>query len=135
MVLPSLLAPLGVGLSLLFGLLLWGLWHRQRRAQQQVERTLQTVQTDLRALCNAAVTVGDRVKQLERHIGQLAREQKELGERQEQLGQSEPEEQSYAQAIKLAHKGAGVEELMDICGLSRGEAELVTMMHRLDQDA
>lgn len=35
------------------------------------------------------------------------------------------------QAIELARKGATVDELVDICGLSKGEAELMTTIHKV----
>ena len=37
---------------------------------------------------------------------------------------------SLRQAIELARKGATVDELIEVCGLSRGEAELLTTMHK-----
>ena len=104
--------------------------HVQQLMRQQ-HQSLETVQRDLRALCNAAVQVGARVNQLEQVAKELQQRQRELGLRQEKMIQPEPEARNFEQAIKLAQKGASVEELMDICGLSRGEAELMSMMHRL----
>ncbi len=104
---------------------------RARRQLEKQARQLDTVKNDLRALCNAAVHVGERVIRLERNHGQLQQRQQELGVRQEQMTYIEPEERVFDQAIKLAQKGSSIEEIMDICDLSRGEAELVTMMHRL----
>lgn len=103
----------------------------QRSAEQG--RRLETMQNDLRALCNAAVQVGERVNSLEQGMKQLQQRQQELGIRQDQMVHAEPEERTYDQAIKLAQKGTPLEEIMDICNLSRGEAELITMMHRLDR--
>ena len=37
---------------------------------------------------------------------------------------------SLRQAIELARKGATVDELIEICGLSRGESELLSTMHK-----
>ncbi|GAB4288980.1 MAG: hypothetical protein Kow0096_01720 [Thiohalomonadaceae bacterium] len=105
----------------------------QRTAARQAI-ILRTLQNDMRALCNAAVGMGDRVNQMERRLRQLSERQEALGLRQEQLEQEDPEARSYNQAIKLAHKGAGVDDLMEVCGLSRGEAELVAMMHRLGKE-
>ncbi len=105
-----------------------------RRIQQFVQqqnRALETVQKDLRALCNSAVQVGGRVSRLEQAVKELQQRQQELGLRQEKMIQPEPEARNFEQAIKLAKKGATIEELMDICSLSRGEAELMSMMHRL----
>lgn len=106
---------------------------RRQASRQQAQ--LQAMQNDLRAMCNAAVAMGERVNRLERSQRQLLERQNELGQRQEQHDKAENEEYSYAQAVKMAQKGASVEDLVDICGLSRGEAELVAMMHRLGGDA
>jgi hypothetical protein len=105
----------------------------QRMAARQAV-ILRMLQNDMRALCNAAVGMGDRVNQMERRLRQLSERQEALGLRQDQLNQEDPEARSYTQAIKLAHKGAGVDDLIEVCGLSRGEAELVAMMHRLGKD-
>lgn len=105
-----------------------------RRSAQLIQaqnQALDVLQKDLRALCNAAVQVGGRVHRLEQSLKQLQQRQQELGLRQDKLVHPEPEARSFEQAIKLAQKGASVEELMDICDLSRGEAELMSMMHRL----
>jgi hypothetical protein len=40
---------------------------------------------------------------------------------------------AYELASKLARKGASTEELMETCGLSRGEVDLITMLQRLGQ--
>lgn len=91
---------------------------------------LETVQSDVRSLCNAAVSVGQRLALAEQRLRQVAQRQDELGLRQEH--HDDPDARSYDQAAKLLRKGAGVDELMEICGLSRGEAELLTMMNRLE---
>jgi len=41
--------------------------------------------------------------------------------------------QPYDHAIFLAQQGKGVHEITSICGISQSEAELIIMMHRLDQ--
>lgn len=105
----------------------------QRIAARQAV-ILHTLQNDMRALCNAAVGMGDRVNQMERRLRQLSERQEALGLRQDQLNQEDPEARTYSQAIKMAHKGAGVDDLIEVCGLSRGEAELVAMMHRLGKE-
>lgn len=106
---------------------------RQRRYLAEQSGRLDSLQSDLRALCNAAVQVGERVNRLEQAARQLEQRQQELGVRQDNMVLTEPEERAYEQAIRLAQKGTPLEEIMDICDLSRGEAELITMMHRLDR--
>jgi len=46
----------------------------------------------------------------------------------------EPASPAYELASKLARKGVGSEELMDTCGLSRGEVDLITILNRMGQE-
>lgn len=128
-------ALLALGLAIVAVIWIALLGMRSRHQAQAQLRRLDSLQSDLRALCNAAVQVGERVNNLEQAARQLQQRQQELGVRQDQMILSEPEERSYEQAIKLAQKGTPVEEIMDICDLSRGEAELIIMMRRLDAPA
>lgn len=102
------------------------LWRRLRILQS----SLTTTQNDLRALGNAAIGVGERAAQVDRQVRLLAAQQAELGLRQERLDNTD--NRTFDQAIKMVRKGASVDELVEICGLSRGEAELVAMMHRIN---
>lgn len=105
---------------------------RMRAMGVQQLKAREALQADLRSLCSAAVQVGQRVHQIESLVKATQRRQKELGVRQEQLEvQSDPDERHFDQAIKLAQKGSSVEELMELCAISYGEAELITMMNRL----
>ena len=45
----------------------------------------------------------------------------------------EPVSPAYELASKLARRGAPREEIMDTCGLSRGEADLIGMLSRMGQ--
>lgn len=47
----------------------------------------------------------------------------------------EPMSPAYELASKLARKGANTDELMETCGLSRGEVDLITMLNRAGQAA
>lgn len=106
---------------------------RLRNALQEQQQSQSVIQNDLRALCNAAVQVGERVNRMEGELKTLQQRQQELGVRQDKMAQSEPHDASFEQAIRLAKKGSSVEEMMEICNISRGEAELIAMMHRLDE--
>jgi hypothetical protein len=87
---------------------------------------LDALQADLRALVSAAIGVGERVHRIEKSL-------KEVSHRQEQIDQTDPGAQAYQQAIKMAQKGASAEELIEICGLTRGEADLIAMLHRMER--
>lgn len=89
---------------------------------------IRDLQNDIRAITAAAIGVGERVLELERR-------QRRLAERQEQLDIYDPANQPYEQAIEMVKNGADVQELVDVCGISESEAELVALMHRLDQTA
>lgn len=99
---------------------------RQRRRLHTTEAQLDTLRNDIRALTTAAMGVGGRVLELERR-------QRRLAERQEQVDIYESANQPYEHAIQMARHGSGVEELVEVCGVSKNEAELITMMHRLDK--
>ncbi len=100
--------------------------HFLRRQNKQQQQTLAAVKNDLRALTTAAVSVGERLLEVERR-------QRRLAERQEQVDIYDSANQPYEHAIRMVEKGASVEQLVDVCGLSTNEAELLHMMHRFDK--
>jgi hypothetical protein len=106
-------------------MLLWLFAYRQKKLAHELEEHLYTLQSDVRALVSAAVGVGEKIFQFEKQMKQIA-------ERQEQLDLSDSSSQPYQQAIKMSQKGASVSELIEICGLTRGEAELIAILHRMD---
>jgi len=90
-----------------------------RLAQDRVQQ----IEQELGALCSASVGAGDHLVRLEQQV-------RRINERQSALEMRSVSERPYAQASELVHKGADIEELMEACGLTRGEAELLVMMHR-----
>lgn len=84
---------------------------------------LKQVEQELAALCSASVGAGDHVVKLEQQV-------KRIIERQDTLELRASSDRPYAQASQLVHKGADIDELVDTCGLTRGEAELLVMMQR-----
>lgn len=117
---------------------------RQRKQQHDQQLSMQSLQRDLRALANAAVGVGGRVLEIERH----QRKHPNVVTMREQPPQLQPKElnshstsvdfynsynQPYEQAISMAQSGTSIEDIVNVCGISKSEAELVSMMHRLDK--
>jgi len=109
---------------------------RQRKQQELQSLSMQSLQRDLRALANAAVGVGGRVLEIERN----QRKRPVIVETHEQPVSSpatvefyNSSSQPYEQAIRMAQTGATVNDIVNVCGLSNSEAELVSMMHRLDK--
>ena len=105
---------------------------RLKGIQRQQAESQSTMQADMRAICNAALQMGEKISRIEQENKAIKQRQQELGVRQDKMAQNDIHEAGFEQAIKLARKGSSVEEIMDICNLSRGEAELIAMMHRLD---
>jgi len=90
-----------------------------RLAQDRVQQ----IEQELGALCSASVGAGDHLMRLEQQV-------RRINERQSALEMRSVSERPYAQASELVHKGADIGELMEACGLTRGEAELLVIMHR-----
>ena len=111
--------------SVLLVLAIWTLLLARKNRSSQ-SRQLENLRQDFRALTSAARTVGQRVLEIERR-------QRNLAERQDQLDLYESANQPYEQAIRLTQRGANPQELVEVCGLSQGEAELVNLLHRLDK--
>lgn len=86
------------------------------------QNQLKELSHELQTMTNAAYGVGKRINQL---AGQI----RELDDRQEEFDLKEQGSGSMQQAIALVHKGATIEELIESCDMSRGEAELLVMVH------
>ncbi|MBI1425369.1 MAG: DUF2802 domain-containing protein [Gammaproteobacteria bacterium] len=104
---------------------LWSVARNQRH-YRQLRKEMQQLRSDIRALTTSSVGVGGRVLELERRMRRLA-------QRQEEFDLYESANQPYEHAIAMARKGADVKEIEEICGVSRNEAELIQMMHRLEK--
>ena len=102
------------------------IYYQGRHWMLRVEASQRVLQADMRALATAAVGVGERVRDLEQRLRNVA-------ERQEQQELNEPSSQSYQHAKKLAQRGADMDELVDVYGLTQGEAELISMLHRMEK--
>ena len=99
-------------------------YSRTKKILSEQGAALQRIQKDIHALCAGAINLGKHMDGLEQRIRRLA-------ERQDQLELRDPMEQTYAHAIRLAQKGVGVNDLVENCGLARGEAELLLRIHHV----
>lgn len=91
--------------------------------EHDLHRRVDQLEQELRALCTASVGAGDHVVRLEQQVQRIM-------ERQNQLELRTSGERPYTQASQLVDRGADIDELMESCGLTRGEAELLVMMQR-----
>jgi pilus assembly protein TadC len=101
---------------------------RQRRLRDDAYAQLHALRDDLAALGAAGVGVGQRLDAVEEKTRRAV-------ERVEQWERTEPLRRSYKQAMQLIDSGANVHELVEECGVTRGEAELLANLHRLGQMA
>lgn len=90
---------------------------------QELRERVQQLEQELGALCSASVGAGEHVVRLEQQVQRLV-------ERQNQLEMRAGSERPYSHATQLVTRGADINELVETCGLTRGEAELLVMMER-----
>ncbi len=99
---------------------------QMRRSLEAQVKQLDTLKNDINGLFAGAVGGDSRIHRLETRTRRIV-------ERQEQLENSKHAERPYEQAIRMVHQGSKVEDLMAVCKLSRGEADLIMMVHGKEQ--
>ncbi|NOZ52269.1 MAG: DUF2802 domain-containing protein [Gammaproteobacteria bacterium] len=92
----------------------------------QQEITIEILKDDLSALCAGAIGIGE-------HVARLEENSRSLTVRQDKLEMQEAPERSYKQALKMAQRGAELNEVIKDCGIAHGEAELILLANRLDK--
>ncbi len=100
------------------------IWH-QRALKTRTGQALREARDDLAAIISAALGVGQRMEALEEKVRRQT-------ERIEQRDLSEPLQQSYRQAMQLIDSGADIPTLVERCGVTRGEAELLENLYRAE---
>jgi len=81
------------------------------------------LESELSAMMDGAFGVANHLQKVESKL-------KSTVQLQEQTQQRDMGNLPYNEAVRLASKGADVSELVEHCGLSRSEAELVEMLHK-----
>ncbi len=93
---------------------------KQNRQQMLINRRLQE---DMRALSKSAIGMGQKVLTTERKLADVLK-------KQTSILNTQPEHPSYDQADSLIAMGASEDDLVNTCGFSRGEAELLLSLKR-----
>lgn len=121
---------LALALALILSLTSLGLCAWQMRRIKSLQQQLQGQERALGALRGAlsALHVGDQ--HAEEYRQRIERQIRRLAEQQDDLLLRVPEDGDYQHALRLVRQGVGREVLVDQCGLSVGEAELLLAMHR-----
>ncbi len=96
---------------------------RLKRRLSEQEALLRSLERDMQAVCAGARGMGDVVARIEQRLYKLT-------ERQDSLDLRDPNSQRYHHAIALVRRGAGVQELVNSCGIAAGEAELIHLLHK-----
>lgn len=97
---------------------------RQIRAlRTQLKERCDTLGRELHATGSGSMGMGHRVVACERKLH-------ELSSTLDEMRQNDPLRISYDEASRLVELGADIEDLMNTCGISRPEAELVSALRR-----
>ena len=114
------------------------LWvsHRSHRQLNGLKNELKQARNDLKALTTTSLGIGGRLLEIERRQRRIVEKQNnepQSSKPQPVVDIYESANQPYDHAIHLAQHGKEVDEIVSICGISQNEAELIKMMHRLEQ--
>lgn len=117
---PAVLAVVALGAAVTAACL-WYVVADLRRALAETDARLGALRREVEGATAIAVRAGERLRKAEATTVQLA----------ERLGQLElrGEGRPYDQAIALVQNGADADRLVRNFGLTRGEADLVTLVH------
>src|SRR5690554_1233619 len=94
-----------------------------RQLQASLKIRCDTLGRELHATTSGSLGVGQRLVACERQIH-------ELKNTLEEMRQNDPLRISYDEAARLVDLGADIDDLMNTCGISRPEAELVSALKR-----
>lgn len=94
-----------------------------RQLRHQLKERCDTLGRELHATGSGSMGVGQRVVACERQLH-------ELRGLMDEMRQNDPLRVSYDEASRLVELGADIDDLMNTCGISRPEAELVAALKR-----
>ncbi|MGB0732982.1 MAG: DUF2802 domain-containing protein [Pontibacterium sp.] len=115
-----------IGLSLLSVSSLLGLlvvWLRLRVHEKKHNALVNVLRNEIQSMTNSSIGMGKRVLEVERRVTATAEKQAEIDSR-------DPTAVAYTQAARLMEMGAGVDDLIESCGIGRPEAELMALLHK-----
>lgn len=105
------------------------LYYCYKNFNQQINKLTQEslkLKKELRIVGASAIGVGQRLGKFEEYTQRLA-------SRQQHTELKQGNTASYAHAMKIVALGGNVDDMIDGCGLTRAEAELVFMLHKKPQ--
>jgi len=120
--------------SLLFLFVLLSYLVKTRKQRMKDYHDIVELRRDLRALTSAALGVGDRVHRVEKQQKNEKYSSLNPGKFnaiEKVVTMNAIKDPAYEDAIHLVKNGADVNELVNTCGLSQGEADLVNLLHKI----
>lgn len=124
MIIIGILAALMVMLVVINTLALWHFSKRFDKVCYAINRDLHNMQQSFRTVSQGMTGIGKNIVMLEKQFNQISLQTQEIAE----IAQSEPTESGYQHARQLLRRGADIEEVIQTCGLSRAEAELISQI-------
>ena len=94
-----------------------------RRLRSQLKERCDSLGRELHATTSGSMGVGQRLVTCERQLH-------ELRSALDEMRQNDPLRISYDEASRLVDLGADIDDLMNTCGISRPEAELVSALRK-----
>jgi len=92
------------------------------RQQRLNAEQITLIRKDISALYSGAVGIGKRLTNLERKL-------RLINNRQDKVELRDVDQASYDHAVRMVKKGADIMDLVDNCGISKGEAELIKLLN------
>lgn len=96
---------------------------RASEAELALQKRINRLENELSAMMDGAFGVASQLQQVEMNL-------KDTAQRQEQLQQRDLGNLPYNEAVRMVSQGSSVGELVEHCGLSRSEAELVELLYK-----
>ena len=108
------------------GIVLLTAWIKQIcKHQSQHDDEYSALQNTINLLSQEVIETRENQQQLESQFKKLQAQRLQL--------RTNDHDRPYSNAIKMVQKGASVEDLVSICGLSQNEAELISTIHGTSQ--
>jgi hypothetical protein len=117
----SYLVPLLSALLVCMSVYLLMLKRSMQKNMRDNEALINSFSTEVQGVSHGAMGVGRKVLNIEKQLLSLKNSF-------EEMKSNDPAKVSYSEASRLVELGAGVEDLMNTCGISRPEAELVSAL-------
>ena len=95
---------------------------RLLKLHQLQTKRIHDLQNQITALCSGAAGTDERIHKFEQTLSKLQ-------DHQHSLDLSANHQPGYDHAIRLAKKGADIQQLINNCNLSDEEAHLITTLH------